>query len=47
MELDKWQHRQAEQHAEDNGISEAEAVAELFPDAVAEVPAPEGDTPPW
>lgn len=36
-ELDKWQQRQAQQHAADNDVTYDEAVAELFPgDVVAE-----------
>lgn len=35
--MDKWQQRQVKQHAEDNGLTEAEALAELFPE---EAPAP-------
>lgn len=31
MDLDKWQEREARQHAADNGLSYEEAVAELFP----------------
>lgn len=34
--MDKWQQRQVQRHAEDNGVSEADAVRELFP---AEAPA--------
>lgn len=36
MSLNKWQQREVEQHARDNGVGEAEALAALFP---AEVPA--------
>lgn len=38
-ELDKWQKREAEQRAKDNGVSYEDAVAELFPGDVAEAPA--------
>ena len=37
MALDKWQQRQVAQHAADNGVTEAEALEELFPE---EAPAP-------
>ncbi|MFJ6530867.1 hypothetical protein ACIQMZ_37175 [Streptomyces longwoodensis] len=30
--MDKWQQRQVEQYAADNGLTRAEALAELFPD---------------
>lgn len=39
MTLDKWQQREAAQHARDNDVPEEEAVAELFP-AEAEPEAP-------
>jgi hypothetical protein len=41
MDLDKWQQREAQEFAENNGVTYAEAVAELFPEAPAEAPAPE------
>jgi hypothetical protein len=34
MALDKWQVRAVTQHAADNGLTEAEALAELHPDEV-------------
>lgn len=37
MALDKWQTRELEQHAAENGLTRAEALAELFPE---EAPAP-------
>jgi regulator of protease activity HflC (stomatin/prohibitin superfamily) len=45
MALDKWQTRQAAQHARDNGVSVAEAEAELFPEesGVANVASAEGE----
>lgn len=38
MKLDKWQAREAAQHAKDNDVSEDQAREELFP-AEAEAPA--------
>lgn len=32
MALDKWQQRQVSQHADENGLSQAEAERELFPE---------------
>lgn len=32
MALNKWQQREVEQHARDNDVSEAEALAALFPE---------------
>lgn len=37
MALDKWQKRQVAQHAQENSISEDEALLALFPE---EAPAP-------
>lgn len=37
MALDKWQQRQVRQHADDNGLTRAEAERELFPE---DAPAP-------
>jgi hypothetical protein len=37
MDLDKWQQREAQQYATDNGVSYEEAVTALF---VGEPPAP-------
>lgn len=31
--LDKWQERAVAKHAEDNDVTPAEALAELYPDA--------------
>lgn len=39
MPLDKWQQREAQKYAEENGITYEEAVAILYPDTPAEAPA--------
>lgn len=47
MELDKWQQRQAQQYATENGVTYEEAVAVLFGGGApaAEAPAPEVTNP--
>jgi len=38
MALDKWQMREAQKHAEENGMELEAAVRELFPDEPAAAP---------